>query len=299
MTRGFEQKGTVMRKLLPSPVFCLAGLSFAGLWMIIAALALAGCGTEVAVPDDNAGDRGQEVPGETLTIDLDGGVSMVLVRIPAGTFDMGDLTGVCTDAERPVHTVTISQPFYLGKYEVTETQWQAVLGPDPMLFDRDNFPVEQLSWNDCQAFCQAVQTQTGYAVRLPTEAEWEYACRAGTTTDYYFGNDAAQLGEYAWYWDNSGIRLHEVGGRLPNALGLYDMYGNASEWVQDWYGDYPATAQTDPQGAPSGDYRVIRGGSCCSYDYGCYSAYRHGGTRPNHSRAHSGFRVAWTSPALP
>ena len=178
------------------------------------------------------------------------------------------------DDEHPQHGVAISRPFYLSKYEVTQAQWRAIMGTNPSHFKGDNRPVEQVSWYDCQTFCQQVSTTTGRSAHLPTEAQWEYACRAGTSTQYYFGDDESQLGQYAWTMDNSGSQTHDVGGRVPNAWGLYDMLGNVWEWCEDWAGAYSAGSQTDPTGPSSGTYRVLRGdtwdlsaGARCAYRY--------------------------------
>jgi formylglycine-generating enzyme required for sulfatase activity len=202
---------------------------------------------------------------DMLTLDLGGGVTLELVRIPAGTFQMGDLSGTGWSNEQPVHDVTISQPFYLGKYEVTQAQWEAVMGPTSFYFTGDDRPAEFISWDDSQSFCQQVSALTARAARMPTEAEWEYACRAGTATDYSFGDDSSELGLYAWYSGNSTNQTHDVGGKLPNAWGLYDMHGNVWEMCQDWLDSYDSPAIVDPTGPASGTQRVIRGGSYGSY----------------------------------
>ena len=178
---------------------------------------------------------------------------------------------------KPVHRVTIKNGFYMGKYEVTQAQWQAVMGNNPSRFKTcgSNCPVDSVSWNDAQNFIKKLnETTDGFEYRLPSEAEWEYACRAGTRGDYY----AADLNSIAWYVANSDKKTHPVGGKNPNAFGLYDMSGNVWEWCQDWYhGNY--------QGAPSDgsawlggakrQYPVVRGGSW--YDLPLYlgTAYRH------------------------
>ncbi len=154
----------------------------------------------------------------------------------------------------------ISQPFYLGKYEVTQRQWKAVMGNNPSRFKGDDQPVNTVSWNDVQAFIRTLNAREGEGTyHLPTEAEWEYAARAGTMTAYSFGDDPEQLGKYAWYSSNSGRKTHPVGQLKPNAWGLYDMHGNVWEWVQDWYGEYAARMVSDPQGPASGASRVVRG----------------------------------------
>jgi formylglycine-generating enzyme required for sulfatase activity len=233
--------------------------------------------------------------GETLTLDLGAGVTMELVRIPAGTFQMGDLSGVGWAAELPVHTVTMSRPFYLGRYEVTQAQWNAVMGPTSFYFTGDNRPAEFISWDDSQSFCQRVSLLTGRTARLPTEAEWEYACRAGTAADYFFGDNASQLGQYAWYGDNSTSRTHDVGGQQPNAWGLYDMLGNVWELCQDWYGSYSSSAEVDPTGPASGTVRVIRGGSYGSTSAGANElrcSDRNFSTPTKARGSDSGFRLA-------
>jgi formylglycine-generating enzyme required for sulfatase activity len=220
---------------------------------------------------------------------------MEFVRIPAGEFRMGSNDGD-TD-ERPVHTVRISRPFDLGKYEVTQAQWEAVMRINPSHFTGDpNRPVENVSWEDVQAFIRKLNAKEGDTpYRLPTEAEWEYAARAGTTTAFSFGNDAIQLGDYAWYYENSESRTHPVGQKKPNAWGLYDIHGNVWEWVQDWYGTYPAETITDPQGPSSGSGRVFRGG-CWSHDAGyCRSAIRRGAA-PGYRDVGIGFRLLRTVP---
>lgn len=148
--------------------------------------------------------------------------------------------------------------------EVTQEQWLSVMGNSPSQFKECgiNCPVENVSWLDVQEFIRRLNRLEGTdKYRLPTEAEWEYACRAGSSTKYSFGDNAAILDEYAWYRNNSGWRPHPVGQKKPNAWGLYDMHGNVWEWCQDWQGDYPAGEVTDPKGPPSGHHKIIRGGS--------------------------------------
>ena len=187
---------------------------------------------------------------------------MEMVWIPPGTFIMGSPN---TDSwrfpnEGPRSAVTITQGFYLAKYEITEAQWASVTGRTPPA--RPNEPRTNISWSDVQAFIDSLNTAEGVDVyRLPTEAEWEYAGRAGTMTLWGFGDDERQLGRYAWYDGNSGNMKREVGMKLPNPWGLYDMHGNVSEWVQDWYGPYTGGPRVDPTGPVSGSTRVVRGGS--------------------------------------
>jgi formylglycine-generating enzyme required for sulfatase activity len=192
-------------------------------------------------------------------------IRMEFVWIPAGTFTMGssDSYQDAIDEAKPAHQVTISKPFYMGKYPVTQGQWEAVMSENPSRFQGDpNRPVEQVSWDDAQSFIRKInEREEAFPCRLPREAEWEYACRAGTRTRYSFGNDAGQLGDHAWYGKNAGGETHPVGQREPNAWGLYDMHGNVWEWVQDRYGKYPSGAVTDPTGPLVGPSRVVRGGS--------------------------------------
>jgi formylglycine-generating enzyme required for sulfatase activity len=186
-------------------------------------------------------------------------IGMEFVFIPAGTFKMG-AEGQERD-ERPVHQVTITQPFYLGKYEVTQQQWKMIMGNQPSFFSGDpNLPVESVWWTDVQTFIKKLNEKEGHTLyRLPTEAEWEYAARAGSTTAYSFGDDAKQLSHYAWYKENADDRTHPVGQLKPNAWGLYDMHGNVWEWVQDWYGYYSSEPVQDPQGPALGTHRMRRG----------------------------------------
>ncbi len=229
---------------------------------------------------------------ETISLTLPAGAKeLVMVKIPAGTFDMGSNSG--DSDEKPIHEVTISKDFYMGMYEVTQAQWQAVMGSNPSRFSGDNHPVEQVSWNDCQTFIQKLN-EMGYGTfRLPTEAEWEYACRAGTTTDYYWEN--GNIGDYAWYTSNSGSKTHEVGTKLPNEFGLFDMSGNVWEWCNDWYDSnyYANSPNNDPEGASSGSYRVLRGGSWYYVTWVCRSANRCGSV-PGSGRDGGGFRLCRT-----
>jgi formylglycine-generating enzyme required for sulfatase activity len=192
---------------------------------------------------------------------------LFIVRIPPGQFWMGTnlvLTAEenwTNDVERPVHQVTISNDFWLGEFVVTQRQFQEVMGNNPSYF-RDagpDAPVEQVDWNQVQAFLAKVNAaQSQWTVRLPTEAEWEYAARAGTTDEAY-----GPIDQIAWYRANSSRTTHPVGMKLPNAFGLYDMLGNVWQWCHDWFGPYTGAPAVDPQGAPTGERRVTRGG--CFY----------------------------------
>ena len=209
-------------------------------------------------------------PKENIAIDLGGGVTMEFVLIRPGVFVMGQ--GDKGD-DRPAHEVNISKPFYLGKYEVTQAQWEKLMGANPSHFKGAKNPVETVSWNDCQYLvAQLKEKVPGRTFRLPTEAEWEYACRAGTTTEYGFGDTEASLGDYAWYTGNSGSTTHAVGEKKPNARGLFDMHGNVCEWCAETNIVFVAP---DYPGAPSSVLiGVVRGGSWLQNAASCRSANR-------------------------
>ena len=210
-----------------------------------------------------------------------------MVLIPGGTFQMGSTSSESFGWEKPVHQVTLSS-FYIGKYEVTQGQWQAVMGSNPSNFQKgDNYPVEQITWDDVQSFITKLNQMTGKRYRLPTEAEWEYAARGGTTGGRYGNIDAI-----AWYSSNSGNSTHAVGGKQPNAYGLYDMLGNVWEWVQDWYGSYTSSAKTNPTGPSSGSRRVVRGGSWGDNASYVRAPYRGGFHSPDIRDYNLGFRLA-------
>ena len=217
--------------------------------------------------------------GKELVLTIPGPekIPLRMKQIPAGTFVSGSSMAEKDreDNEGPVHEVAISRPFHMGVFEVTQAQWEAVMGTNPSRFNgKPANPVEQVSWEDCQEFVRKLNGMGIGTFRLPTEAEWEYACRAGTKTAYSFGDGAGKLGKYAWYRDNSGSTTHEVGTKKPNPWGLYDMHGNVWEWCSDWYADYSMDKQTDPKGAADGSYRVERG-SCWEFSsWHCRSASR-------------------------
>ena len=204
------------------------------------------------------------------------GVSFDMVYVEGGSFDMGATSEQGSDAydwEKPVHRVTLSG-YYIGKCEVTQELWEAVMGSNPSFSKGAQYPVEEVSWNDCQDFIKKLNSLTGRTFRLPTEAEWEYAARGGNKSRHFKYSGSDNIGNVAWYWDNSGYGTHAVGTKSPNELGIYDMSGNVWEWCSDWYGDYSAGAQTNPQGPSSGSYRVLRGGSWGSHAGGCRVSYR-------------------------
>jgi formylglycine-generating enzyme required for sulfatase activity len=184
---------------------------------------------------------------------------MVLVKVIGGTYTMGDTFGDGGSDEKPTHQVTVSD-FYIGRYEVTQGEWQAVMGSNPSYYNTcgSNCPVEQVSWNDVQTYITNLNQRSGKSYRLPTEAEWEYAARSGGQSQKYSGG--SDVNAVAWYGDSSGSTSHSVGQKQANSLGLYDMSGNVWEWVSDWYGTYSSASQTNPTGPSSGSDRVFRGG---------------------------------------
>jgi formylglycine-generating enzyme required for sulfatase activity len=225
------------------------------------------------------------------------GIGMEFVLIPAGQFTRSWVTENQFGEDVPhQQVVTISKPFYLGKYEVTQEQWVAVMGSgsNPSQNKGRTNPVESVSWDDVQVFIQKLnKKEGGRKYRLPTEAEWEYAARAGTETEWFFGDNPAALGQYAWFSQNSGESPHQVGAKKPNPWDLYDIYGNVGEWVADRLGDYQAGAVTDPAGPAKGSDRVFRGGSRGSNIESCQSAFRSGGA-PGDSGDLLGFRLAFS-----
>ena len=224
------------------------------------------------------------VYGETRTFETNNpntftvnGVSFEMVYVEGGSFDMGATSEQGSDAydwEKPVHSVTLSD-YYIGKCEVTQELWEAVMGSNPSNFRGAQNPVESVSWNDCQNFIKKLNSLTGRTFRLPTEAEWEYAARGGNKSLHYKYSGSGNIGNVAWYYDNSGSSTHAVGTKSPNELGIYDMSGNVWEWCSDWYGGYSAGAQTNPQGPSTGSGRVLRGGSWGSLARDCRVSNRY------------------------
>ncbi len=261
--------------------------------------------TEVKPPQQADAGRKNDV--------LVNSIGMKLKRIRAGSFRMGALPEE-TDAykdERPQHRVRITHPFYLGVYEVTQDEYKQVMRQNPSKFQvSDQQPVEQVSWLDAVKFCNALSEQEGrkpyYRIegdvvtlaggrgyRLPTEAEWEYACRAGSSTRFPFGDDAAGLGDYAWYDKNSGQKTHAVGQKRPNAWGLHDMLGNVWEWCADGYDEnyFSSSPPADPPGPAKARFRVNRGGGWDGDPGTCRPAVRFKNT-PKRRYYSLGFRVA-------
>ena len=225
-------------------------------------------------------------------------IPMEFVLIPAGSFTMG--TDPNFESSSPIlrHKVTISKPFYMGKYEVTQAQWQEVMGdnPVPAQFRGVNNPVVNVSWEDVQEFIRLLNAKEGHnRYRLPTEAEWEYAARAGTSSAYSFGDNQGELAAYAWFSDNAGSKTHPVGEKRPNPWGLHDVHGNVFEWVQDWHGEnyYSDKPVTDPLGPANGSHRIIRGGGWALGAEGCRSDSRGYGVPDGAGRiVLVGFRLA-------
>jgi len=230
-----------------------------------------------------------------FTENLPNGLTLEMVGLPAGQFLMGspDSDPDARDSEKPQHQVKVNS-FAIGKYPVTQAQYEAVMGTNPSWFKNNpQNPVEKVRWNDAQAFCQKLSQITGKTYRLPTEAEWEYACRGGTTTRYYFGDDVSQLGDYAWHGGNSQNTTHPVGQKKPNAWGLHDMIGNVWEWCEDNLHDNYIGAPTDGSAwiKNGNDYQILRGGSWGDVPLRCRSAVRVNGLRRDDRDDDLGFRV--------
>ena len=232
---------------------------------------------------------GFAVEEETIYV---GDVNIEMVKVEGGTFDMGATKEQEEpwDSEKPVHKVTLSS-FSIGKTEVTQELWHAVMGNNPSNNIGSNLPVEMVSWNDCQEFIRKLNAMTGYNFRLPTEAEWEFAARGGNKSlrSQYSGSN--YVSSVAWYYDNSRYKSHPVATKAPNELGIYDMSGNVWEWCEDWYGSYSSNAITNPHGASSGSYHVVRGGSWGDIAEGCRVAARSYFT-PDFRDCYLGLRLA-------
>ncbi|WP_288179499.1 formylglycine-generating enzyme family protein [Leyella stercorea] len=226
------------------------------------------------------------VHSDNITIPVKDGISIAMVRIEAGTFTMGATAEMKDpwDNEKPTHRVTLTNDYYIGKYEVTQALWKAVMGNNPSKFKGDNLPVEWVCWDDCQEFISKLNRITGKTFRLPTEAEWEYAARGGNKSRGYQYSGSNNLSDVAWFMDNSGDETHAVGTKQPNELGIYDMSGNVWEWCQDRYGKYNSSSQVNPTGANSGSERVNRGGGWDYYAIGCRSSLRDSNTPSSYSR---------------
>jgi formylglycine-generating enzyme required for sulfatase activity len=247
-------------------------------------------------------------PGEERDFEIAPGVMMRMCWIPEGKFLMGspeDETGRSENETQ--HRVTISRGFWMGKYLVTQAQWQAVMGRNPSYFEAPDLPVESVNWNDISGpggFLESANrfSSAGERFSLPTEAQWEYSCRAGTRTALNSGTNltsemesCGNLDEVAWYRENSDAKTHPVGLKKANAWGLHDMHGNVYEWCADWLGNYPTGPLADPLGPDSGAARVVRGGGWIGYAFRCRAAGRgfYGG--PGGTGNGLGFRLAHSS----
>ena len=228
-----------------------------------------------------------------ISIPVKNGITIDMVKVEAGTFMMGATSEMQNpfDDEKPVHQVTLTNDYYMGKYEVTQALWQAVMGRNPSKFKGVNLPVEQVSWKDCQKFISKLNSMTGRKFRLPTEAEWEYAARGGKRSRGYQYSGSSTISDVAWYLGNGvGITTQPVGTKQANELGLYDMSGNVWEWCQDWHDSYVSSPQTNPTGAVSGKYRVCRGGNWFYDANACRSSTRNSGA-PGDRNIFTGFRL--------
>ena len=229
---------------------------------------------------------------DNISIPVKYGISIDMVRVEAGTFTMGATAEMknTEDSEKPTHRVTLTNDYYIGKYEVTQALWQAVMGDDPSYFKGDNLPVEAVTWDDCQEFIGKLNRITGKTFRLPTEAEWEYAARGGNKSRGYQYSGSNNLSDVAWFMDNSGDETHAVGTKQPNELGIYDMSGNVWEWCQDWYETYSSSSQVNPTGANSGSCRVVRGVSWYNNARNCRLSLR-GSNTPDFRSSNLGLRL--------
>lgn len=236
-------------------------------------------------------EKGFSSDGRTFTVN---GVSFEMVFVEGGTFRMGSNSRGCD--EDPVHDVTLSS-YYIGKTEVTQALWKAVMGRNPSEFIGDSLPVENVDWNDCQEFINRINVIAGTKFRLPTEAEWEYAARGGKYSKGYRYSGSNCIDSVAWYYNNSASKTHHVGSKQPNELGIHDMTGNVWEWCSDWYGLYSRDAQTNPSGARIGIKRVRRGGKCTSGEAFCSSTYRHTYT-PDLMTSNTGLRLALSNESI-
>jgi len=260
---------------------CWVGLVAAGI------IALAAHTT----PAQSRASLGSPLP-ERWKADLPGGVKMEFVLVRPGTVAMGSEKG--EDDEKPIHKVTFNRPFYMGQQEVTQAQWKAIMGENPSNFKGDDLPVENVSWTDCQAYLLKLQEKLpgGVIGRLPSEAEWEYACRAGGTKEFSEGDDGTCIADYAWTVVNSEHKTHRGASKKANKWGLYDMHGNVWEWCEDWYDEryYENSPPNNPQGPPEGDRRIIRGGSWGYFPEWGRAAYRNWSS-PDVRHSDVGFRI--------
>ena len=234
--------------------------------------------TYVASSSNNSSGTPSVASGSNaISIPVKDGISIEMVKVEAGTFMMGATSEMKDpdDDEKPVHQVTLTNDYYMGKYEVTQALWEAVMGNNPSRFKGENLPVETVNWNECQEFISKLNSMTGRKFRLPTEAEWEYAARGGKKSRDYQYSGSRKISDVARYGGNSGSKTHPVGTKQANELGIYDMSGNVCEWCSDWFGCYSSSSQTDPTGSSSGSGRVRRGGSWFDFAGRCRLSYRY------------------------
>ena len=213
-----------------------------------------------------------------------------MVLIPAGKFMMGSPESENDrNDDEDQHEVTLTKPYYMGKYEVTQEQWEAVMGDNPSKIKGEKLPVTHVTWKDCQDFIKKLNAKTNGGYRFPTEAEWEFACRAGTSTAYSYGDKITPKDA-----NYDELKTVAVGSYKPNAFGLYDMHGNVWEWCEDWYEDYPAGAVTDPKGPATGENCVYRGGSFHDGVSGVRASNRANSGTPSYRNSAGGFRLVKT-----
>ena len=252
-----------------------------------------GLGSATITATDEMGATRSIVVNVVVNQAMINSISSDMIFVEGGTFTMGATSeqgSYADDCDMPAHSVTLSD-YYIGKYEITQKQWETVMCYNPSYFIGDNLPVEDVSWNDCQTFITKLNQITGKNFRLPTEAEWEYAARGGKKSKGYKYAGSNNIDAVAWYSDNSGSKTHEVGTKQPNELGIYDMCGNMSEWCQDWFGYYTSELQTNPTGPTSGSLRVRRGSSW-NYDARYSHVWCRGYSYPAYSNFYFGLRLA-------
>ncbi len=253
------------------------------LFVVVLSVSMFSCGNVKLSPNwsSDATDEQKRILGELIE-------SMVMVE--GGTFTMGATSeqgGDAWDSEKPTHRVTLSD-YYIGKYEVTQEQWQAVMGSNPSYYKESRKPVAKVSWIDCQEFVRKLQTLTGLKFALPTEAQWEYAARGGNKSRGCKYSGCNTIDDVAWHWGSVTKATHQVGEKEPNELGIYDMSGNVWEWCQDWYGDYSSSSQTNPTGPSTGSRRVIRGGGWHGGEWYCRVSSRGSATLDDDRNCHVG-----------
>lgn len=231
---------------------------------------------------------------DSMIINIGNGITIDLTLIKKGAFNMGSLEGQGEEDEGPRHEVTISKNFYMGTYEITQAQFEEVMGYNPSKFVGENNPVDSVSYKESLEFIEKLNEITGKKFSLPTEAQWEYACNCDINTSWFYGSkeNESELESYAWIYSNSEGKPHEVGTKKANPWGLYDMYGNVQEWCNDWYENpYALNTKKDPMGPESGSSRVIRGGAWGDYINTVRTTYRNASGEENKNNG-TGFRIS-------